>query len=479
MSDPSPGSEPTVGSPLLDALGDGLLVLDAESGTVTYANGTAVELLDGDPTGSTLDSRLAQGPGLDVAGDERRRMVWELPTDEPPPPGTPAAGSSLETRYLEATLTRTRDGGDPVVMASLRDVTDRVARERSLEQHERVIETMPDGVFVIDETGRMVGGNEAMAEMIGEDMAGLKGKPFHELASEGILEADVLDTYTEIVADLLAGSDHERAEIEVTPPGETTRIYECHVTLRPPDDGPFTGIVGVARDVTERVESQASLRRENERLEQFASVVSHDLRNPLNIIKGRLQLYEETGRTQKLGHAARAAERMDDIISDLLTLAREGETVGETEPVSLATLAEEAWSVVEAGDATLSVPDDAEFEADPDRLQTVLENLFSNAVEHGTGGGGTESGDAGSAADLTVTVRPLGDPDAPAGFTVEDDGVGIPEDIAGPLFEHGVTNAADGTGFGLSIVHRIVEAHGWTVTAGESEAGGARFEIRF
>ena len=85
-----------------------------------------------------------------------------------------------------------------------------------------------------------------------------------------------------------------------------------------------------------------------------------------------------------------------------------------------------------------------------------------DAVEHGA----TDSR-------VTVTVGTVAD-----GIYVADDGSGIPEPERGRVFDGGHTTAEDGTGFGLAIVERIASAHGWTVSVGESESGGARFEIR-
>jgi signal transduction histidine kinase len=194
---------------------------------------------------------------------------------------------------------------------------------------------------------------------------------------------------------------------------------------------------------------------------------------------------------------------METIIDDVLELARQGRTVGETEPVSLATVADEAWATVRTGPATLTVADDAAVEADPDRLRRLLENLFRNAVEHGsTGNQNSErSGDAvehGSTSppsqgqedavehggpDVTVTVGPLSAgssgsdaggtqrADGGTGFYVEDDGPGIPESDREAVFESGFTTETDGTGFGLTIVREIAEAHGWAVSLVDSEVG--------
>ncbi|PSQ55429.1 hybrid sensor histidine kinase/response regulator, partial [Halobacteriales archaeon SW_8_68_21] len=74
--------------------------------------------------------------------------------------------------------------------------------------------------------------------------------------------------------------------------------------------------------------------------------------------------------------------------------------------------------------------------------------------------------------DVTITVDELAD-----GFYIEDDGTGIPEDKRNDVFNTGYTTAEEGTGFGLSIVSEIVEAHGWDVRITDGSEGGVRFEI--
>jgi len=205
---------------------------------------------------------------------------------------------------------------------------------------------------------------------------------------------------------------------------------------------------------------ERELARQNDRLEQFAGVASHDLRNPLNVAEGRLDLAREQCDSDHLDAARGALDRMETLIEDLLLLARQGRPIDEPEPVRLSTVVDRCWPMVATGGATLTVEDDVGFAADPDRLRQLLENLFRNAVEHG--------GD-----DVTVTVGAL-----PDGFYVADDGPGIPEGEREAVFDSGYSTASEGTGFGLSIVAEIVEAHGWTVDVTDSEAGGARFEIR-
>jgi len=214
----------------------------------------------------------------------------------------------------------------------------------------------------------------------------------------------------------------------------------------------------------QRRRTNERLRRQNQKLDRFASLVSHDLRNPLNVLEGSLELAEETGEREHFQRAENAVERMETLIDDLLVLARAGEAVEEPEPVDLASLARTCWEGVETDDASLVVETERPLLADPSRLRQLLENLVRNAVEHGST---TGEGD-----ELTVTVG-----DLETGFYVADDGVGIPEGDRETVFENGFSTLEAGTGFGLSIVEEVAEAHGWSVRATESEAGGARFEV--
>ncbi|MFW5956207.1 MAG: ATP-binding protein [Halorhabdus sp.] len=217
----------------------------------------------------------------------------------------------------------------------------------------------------------------------------------------------------------------------------------------------------VFTDETHREQYRHELERQNERLDSFASMLSHDLRNPLNVAQGRLELARENGDNEHLEATSRALDRIETLIEDVLQLARQGRPVETPEQVSLEAIAGKAWGMVETAQAELVVETDRTLRADPERLQRLFENLFRNAVEHG-------------GSDVTVTVGAL---DSDEGFFVADDGSGIPPEDRDAVFESGYTTAEDGTGFGLSIVEEIVAAHEWTISLADVESG-TRFEIR-
>jgi len=229
--------------------------------------------------------------------------------------------------------------------------------------------------------------------------------------------------------------------------------------------------LAIARDVSDIEKKQRQLQRQNDRLEEFAGIVSHDLRNPLSVARAGVELARraEDERGDALEKVDRAHDRMEALIDELLTLARNGQPIDEenVEPLALSDIASRGWETISAEEAELRIEDETTIAADESRLRQLIENLLRNSIEHGSTGGPTDPDDG-----VTIRVGTLSD-----GFYIEDDGPGIPESEREEVFAPGYTTREDGTGFGLGIVRNVVDAHGWTVTITESTDGGARFEI--
>lgn len=207
--------------------------------------------------------------------------------------------------------------------------------------------------------------------------------------------------------------------------------------------------------------AKEQIQKQRDQLEEFAGMISHDLRNPLSVAQGYLDLAEETGDPEQFQRCRNALDRMDELIGDLLVLAREAQEIDETETIDIAALVEECWSFVSTEDATISVTTGGTIAGDRSRLRQLFENLFRNAIEHG-------------GENVTVRVGRLDDGD---GIYVEDDGLGIPEEDRNQVFDDGYSTGESGTGYGLVIVKQIVEAHGWEIRVTDGAEGGARFEI--
>lgn len=328
-----------------------------------------------------------------------------------------------------------------------------------------VVENMDSGVLVLDEKGQIVDVNPRAERIIGTGQDQLLGVAFADVFSQypELIRrfGEVSDTHDQV--SIVRDGNEEHYDVEVSP------LYDSIDRE--------VGRVIVFSDITAQIHRQQELRereqklrertrdleRQNDRLDEFASIVSHDIRNPLNSAKGHLELgLEEVDGLDEHDDFVRVQtnlERIQAIIEDVLEIARQGQTVDEREPLDLKALCADAWKSIDNPTASLTVRDSRTIMGDGNRLLQVFENLFRNAIDHG-------------GADVSIEVGVI-----EGGFYVADDGTGIPADQREQVFERGHTTDDEGTGFGLSIVKAAVESHGWTIALTESRDGGARFEI--
>ncbi len=365
-----------------------------------------------------------------------------------------ADGERLPYEFTSARLTD-EDGTVTGLVGIGRDLTERRQRERRFQA---LVEESKDNISVIDD-------NDVFQ--------------YQSPAVKRILGYDPEETIGDTVWEYIHPDDRERLESTfeewVATPGPTGpveyrarhadgswRWLEANGNNQF-DNPAIQGYVVNSRDITERKEYEQELQTQNERLEEFASIISHDLRSPLHVADARLELIRDECASDHIDDVAQALARMDALIEDVLTLAREGNQVDETESVRLASVVKSSWQMVSTGQATLEVEPSTSrnVEVDRSRLQQLFENLYRNAIEHG----GTE---------VTVSVGAIDN-----GFYVADTGPGIPPSDREDVFEAGYSTSEDGTGFGLRIVEQIADAHGWEITVTESNEreGGARFEF--
>jgi PAS domain S-box-containing protein len=337
------------------------------------------------------------------------------------------------------------------------------ARSRAAadERYRKVFEHSNDAVMLVDiETEAFVDVNPAACEMLGYSRRELLS-----MAPDDIHPDDIDRVREEFISQVTEqGSGFTDDLTCLTKDGREIPTQISGAALDPPADGREPKrMIAMLRDVSDRVRHRQELEEKIERLDRFASIVSHDLKTPLTVIEGHAKLARETGDAEHFDAIEGAVDRMDEMLTELLQLTREGDLVGERTEIDLERLARDVWNDCELDPATLEVESSMNVRADRDRLRELLANLFENAHAHG-----------GSS--VTVRVGPL-ETAGEAGFYVEDDGPGIPPDERGTVLEWGHTTTEDGTGFGLAIVDEIVDAHGWEIRVDDAETGGARFEI--
>jgi PAS domain S-box-containing protein len=461
-------------------------------GTLVEANETALDFVGADRA-AVVDEPLWETPWFEF-NDETRRIARESVRQARD--GTfyrdelPIEGADGETIIIDYSLrpVTDEDGEVTLLVPEGRDITDRKEREAELREEraitESIFSSLPDVFYVFDESRQFVRWNDRLTSVTG-------------YADEAIAEMDPVE--------LIPESDRERVEagIEIALEDDRTvtiesalvtkggeRIpYEFAAAQLIDDDGDVLGLFGIGRDISERTEREQQLERKNEQLEEFASLISHDLKTPLSVASGNLHLARQTGEGKYFGEIETALDRMEALIDEVLELAKQGEVVDDAAPVALGPMLSDIETAT-GTDIEKRYPDEATVVAEQPRLYSLLSNLVANAVEHGStdppsnaqedavehGSTSPHSQAHGGAIEhdaAAVTVEVGLDHDT---LYVADDGTGIPADERENVFDPGYSGD-DGSGFGLAIVEAIAEAHGWEVDVAESEAGGARFEI--
>ncbi|WP_340102207.1 PAS domain-containing sensor histidine kinase [Salinibaculum salinum] len=449
---------------LVEESSDIATIIDSD-GTITYVSPSVTRTLGYEP------EELVGEVGYEYQHpDDREAVADAIETIQTNSDET----QIIETRFrqvdgswcwIEATLQNRFDDPDiNGILVNSRDISQRKRHEQQFqelaEEYKTLLETVEDSIFFLTvesgKTGcvfRFERLNRAYEEQTGITTKEVKGKTPTDVFGEG-LGTELQANYRRCV------QAREPISYEEELPVKTgARFWQTVLTPVITNDE-VTQIIGITRNITERVKQERQLRSQKEQLDEFASVVSHDLRNPLNVAQARSELLANDCDSDHLPPIVKSLDRMEEIITDTLTLARNGQVVSDPEPIELVNIIGTCWKNVRTDEATIEIEDEVTITGDRSRLQHVFENLFRNALEHG----GT---------DVTVRIGQIDD----HGIYVEDTGPGIPEDGREAVFDPGHTSASGGTGFGLTIVKRIAEAHGWQVAVVDGTDGGARFEF--
>jgi len=431
---------------------------------IRVANG-ADDVLSRLEAGDDIDCVISEyGPGtggrdlLDTIRERRPTLPVVLFTDR----GSEAiAGEAIAdgaTDYL-----RKREGAPQhqaladrvrtVVARSRAETDSQGASARDSTQFELLVDAVENyAIFLLDETGHVRTWNPGAENIKGYTSDEIIGEHVSTFYTDGDVEAGVPErNLREAAAEGRVRDEGWRVRED----GSKFRAGVTIVALYDGDD--LAGYAKITRDDTLRHRKRVLLER-NQQLKDHIAALAHDLRNPLTIARGNVEVALETGDCSGLDASMQSLNRMEELLDSIVSLAR-GDRVVDPEPVDLRDVAEDAWSVVPTDGATLTIEENVMVVADRGQLQQLLENLFKNAADHG----GPEP-----------TVR-VGEFDG--GFYVEDDGPGIPATDRTAVFEMGHSTDPDGTGVGLAICERIVDAHGWDISVHTAFTGGARFEV--
>ncbi|WP_123624412.1 PAS domain S-box protein [Halorubrum sp. CSM-61] len=242
-----------------------------------------------------------------------------------------------------------------------------------------VFNALDDLMFFFDEDGTLEFWNERVETVIGCDTDELTSRTPQDFVSEE--DREKITEYVRTTRE----TGQARVEVSLQREDGEPVPYELISKRVVNDRGTVIGRIGLGRDISERKRYEQQIERHNERLEHFAEIISHDLRNPLSVAKGRLDMLYETGERDHYETTRLALNRMGSLITDVLELAQSGDLIDKTEydAVELERVAADAWTMIRQDAVSLEVADSRRIEADVSRLQQILENLFRNAVEHG------------------------------------------------------------------------------------------------
>ncbi|MFZ0930325.1 MAG: PocR ligand-binding domain-containing protein [Syntrophobacteraceae bacterium] len=458
--------------------------------------------------------RVAAGGGLLYSNEAARRFMvcpqdWREGGDVPQfwrqvvaEAFAKGASNTLDARIgdkvFSCTVVPVLDNGYVNIYAT--DITERKRMEdellRAKQEWERTFDTVPDLIAILDTEHRIVRANREMARRIGLEPELCVGLRCHECVHNSPAPLEICPHQRS----LLDGREHI-AEVHEERLGghflvSTTPLRDEH--------GAVVGTVHVARDITGRKKMEEELRKSrdelevrvqqrtadlakavarleliNQELQEFAFVASHDLQEPLRkiqsfsemVVRSNRDRVDEKGKDY-LARMQQAAERMQQLLKDLLNYSRIATQPEPFQPVDMKEVVTEAAEVFEykirKDGGKIEISEMPVIEADSGQMTRLFQNLISNAVKY--------------ASPQKILIRIYSDRDHSfCRIYVEDNGIGFEEKYLDRIFSpfqrlHGRSEFS-GTGMGLAICRKIVERHSGSITAKSSPGKGSTFIV--
>lgn len=424
---------------------------------------------------------------LDCVENERRlRARFDTVTPDQP--------SRYETRH------RCRDGSildvevsvstlptaPRLLFAFVRDTTLQRAQEeeivRSRQMLQAVLNHLPARIYWKDAEGSYLGCNRSFAHDAGfDDADDVIGRDDFEMRWQE--QAETIRAEDRAIVES-GEARFEREETQVDADGRLQWLRTSKLPMRD-RSGAIVGVMGLYEDVThyrraeqELAKRAADLARSNRDLEQFADVASHDLQEPLRMVRSFVQMLADRYRgrldddaDEFIGYAVDGAARMQDLIEDLLRYSRVGTGAALPIPtessVALDTALENLRLRIEETGTLVTRGVLPRVKADPAQLVQLFQNLVSNAVKF-------RSEERPPVVHVSARRQPDG-----WEFSVADNGIGIKPEYFGRIFQVFTRLHArvsyPGTGIGLAICKRVVERHGGRVWVESVPREGSTF----
>lgn len=431
-----------------------LLGFIASDGTILRVNDTAID---------HLGFEREKVEGLDFRStnyffsDESYHKYFQRALEGKAATNTVEVEDDGEQRVLDISLIPIEDDSGEVslVLVEIDDVTETRRNQRQLES---IFNSSHGMIGLLDPEGKVLRINKAVEEFFNVKEEEVKGESYDKIG-KFITGRTFTDFYNQVIQhqSFPVGqiSQLYRDEVKIEKEDGQTAILDISMKPVRNENGDITAILIEGREITDIKINERQLEDQRQRLEKFSSIVSHDLRNPLNVASGYLELARETGSEEDFDKAMDAIQRMDQIIGELLTLSGKPEHF-EKEDLSLEEVFKEAYSFVDCN-PDYSLEGNIEFEGSRSGVVRMFQNLIENSVEH-------------NRKDIEIEVGVLEN-----GFYYTDSGQlsGNVDDI----LEYGYSESEDGSGIGLSVIQRVTEINNWKLNINETDNGSLKFEI--
>jgi PAS domain S-box-containing protein len=329
------------------------------------------------------------------------------------------------------------------------------ALRKSEEKYRDSIELAPDAIITLDMKGMVTSCNTVAAKLSDFSKDEIIGKHFSKL---GFLREKDIPKYIELFVSAVAGKIFEPFEIMWYHKDGTARLGEVRFSVIEEDDN-VVGIQTIVRDITERKKAEELLKKQKEELSAFTYTISHNLKNYITIIQSyaKFLLLKKEGAKENTQKIIDVTKKMNEFVTRQLELADAGRAIGEPKKVDLNTVVDEIGKMYSIEIHPEDLPT---ITGDPRRLREVFNNLIDNAIKHG----GADRIEISSEKKKDSYV-----------IYVKDNGRGIPKEDIDKIFD--IWYSKTGTGFGLTIVKKIVEAHGGSISVKSEEGKGTIFGV--
>jgi len=362
-------------------------------------------------------------------------------------------------RSRDVVFERDVDGSVRSELGIAEDVTERKMAAESVRQGEEkfrvVSQSSPDHIVIQDRDLRYVW---VLNPQLGLSLGDMIGRTDYD-----ILPKDEADRLTAVKKAVMSTGNDSPFSTSLASLNGSLEYFDGVIRPRYDSVGNIDGVIGYFRNVTETIHAQGALRNVNRKLNLLTSITRHDIKNQLLALTGYMSLLEGRGTDPLFEEHLRKAEFAADRISSMIEFTRTYEDLGVNDPIwqNVRTLVERCSKEHPLGDVRFEnvVPDGIRVFADP-LIVKVFCNLIDNSLRHGL---------------TTTTIRfSMEEVDGVHHIVCEDDGVGVPTEMKGKIFERG---SGKHHSLGLFLSREILSITGITITETGEKGKGARFEM--